>query len=85
MVLYIFSPLSDLGQLAEAGSSGADRIIPTSTDADHDVTAMATDAYERRITKLEQENKELNRKLQGTAIHLAAGSVTSTTSPIYIF
>lgn len=58
-----FSILSDRSSLRDAAGS-------SSTDIDINVQrtledSLATEAYERRIRRLEQEKLELSRKLQG--------------------
>ncbi|CAH1790920.1 unnamed protein product [Owenia fusiformis] len=48
------SLLSDMGNLSEAGLAGNDQAMDS----------LTSQAYERRIQKLDRENKELSRKLQ---------------------
>lgn len=51
-----FSRLSDLGILYTDGGESV---------SNDKIDDLAAEAYERRIDKLERDNKELSRKLQG--------------------
>ena len=61
-ILFLFSRLSDLGYLYDSGGGG-DQGGGGTVVANMD--PITEQAFERRIIKLEQENKELSRKLQG--------------------
>lgn len=70
--LFFFAPcstLSDRGCLrqlaAEPGKTGQDQLDSEVQRSLED--SLATEAYERRIRRLEQEKLELSRKLQGEA------------------
>lgn len=64
LCLLLRSTISDRGCLRQlAGKAGQDQV-----DLDIQRTledSLATEAYERRICRLEQEKLELSRKLQG--------------------
>ena len=58
MLLWCFSCVSDLGMLIDTAS----------TMSNSDLDAMPAQAFERHIEKIENENKELARKLQGRSV-----------------
>ena len=55
VAVWCFSCVSDLGMLIDTAS----------TMSNSDLDAMPAQAFERHIEKIEAENKELARKLQG--------------------
>lgn len=74
-VMWFYSTLSDRECLRES-------IGPPQVDADLQRSleeSLASEAYERRIRRLEQEKTELTRKLQGE------GTTTSTLNHILSF
>ena len=58
MLLWCSSCVSDLGMLIDTAS----------TMSNSDLDAMPAQAFERHIEKIENENKELARKLQGRSV-----------------
>lgn len=69
-VSFLCSSLSDRGSLrqlvTELGRVGQDKVDLDVQRSLED--SLATEAYERRIRRLEQEKLELSRKLQGVEI-----------------
>ena len=63
--VYFCSRLSDLATLYEGGSIKENGLT--------EVDGVTAEAYERRIQKMERENKELSRKLQGQLVHITFG------------
>lgn len=65
--MWFFSTLSDRGCLRES-------IGPAQVDADLQRSleeSLASEAYERRIRRLEQEKTELTRKLHGEGTNIS--------------
>ncbi len=73
--MWFYSTLSDRGCLRESiGLPQVDADLQRSLEE-----SLASEAYERRIRRLEQEKTELTRKLQGE------GNTTSTLNHILSF
>lgn len=72
--------MSDLGYLYDSGGGsgggdgGGDSGVGTPTP---ELDPITSQAFERRIQKLERENKELTRKLQGMYKHIQVFTVIS--------
>ena len=58
VIIFPFSKISDLGHLFDCDSS--------SNVVNKNLETVSTQAFERRIHKLERENRELQKKIQGT-------------------
>ena len=76
IMYYSFSLLSDLSSLSQASAAVNDE----------ELDPLAAQAYDRRIQKLERDNKELEKRLQGICVPLVSCMTTILQfKPVFIY